>query len=322
MEKKDIWSQASLSSINQVLAPAILGASKSIDYLGRFESIITYWIFSDGTDIQDRKLIRRAILLPERRYSSSAPPGGPERRKHDMIESFRKKGWSVKGLRSETDFEFLLIDGHSLFLPSGVSGSHGGWQTMHQSLDPGDIEAAVSLIGSIWTHDQLGLGYQSFVTAEPKHSHQEIVVVSSARFQEVLQRLEVNPRRLIDLTPREFEEFTADLLEHRGFRVKLTPETRDGGRDILAHYATPAGEILYLVECKRNKNLRPVDVSVVRALYGVLEIEGANAGMIVTTSRFSKDATKLAREISFRMQLRDYNDVVSWVQEACIDLKW
>jgi restriction system protein len=55
----------------------------------------------------------------------------------------------------------------------------------------------------------------------------------------------------------------------------------------------------------------------VRQLYGVVEAEKANAGIVATTSFFSSAAKKeQEKTMKFRMSLADYFDVRRWLQNA------
>ena len=112
----------------------------------------------------------------------------------------------------------------------------------------------------------------------------------------------------------KFEELVAELLAREGMDVTLTPATRDGGRDILAVARTPIGKQLYLVECKRYAKGNPVDVSVVRSLYGAVTRDNASAGLVVTSSRFTSDAVKFMRSIQYRIGLRDSESLRDWLR--------
>src|SRR4028118_269404 len=51
---------------------------------------------------------------------------------------------------------------------------------------------------------------------------------------EIISRLAREPEDLYQMQPRYFEELVCALLVDMGLDVHLTPQTRDGGRDILA----------------------------------------------------------------------------------------
>ena len=118
---------------------------------------------------------------------------------------------------------------------------------------------------------------------------------------------------MYELSPRDFELLVADLLSDMGWRVEVTPITRDGGKDILAYLDTDIGSMLCLVEAKRFKCGRPVGVEVVRSLYGTFCDYGANSAMLVTTSSFTADAYGLSRRHKYQLALKDYVDLKAWI---------
>lgn len=130
----------------------------------------------------------------------------------------------------------------------------------------------------------------------------------------LILRLQREPKAIFDLTSRKFEEVLADLLKDMGYDVELTQATRDGGRDILAWYNTPAARILCLVEAKRYRETHTVGVELVRTLFGTLHHYEANSAMLVTTSKFSPDARAFRQQHEYQLNLRDYSDVVNWIQ--------
>jgi len=121
------------------------------------------------------------------------------------------------------------------------------------------------------------------------------------------------PELMQTLTPRQFEEFVGDLLRKLGFEVSLTPASRDGGFDLYAATNSTLGTFLYLVECKKYERPNKVGVEVVRSLYGVLESKRATAGMIVTTSLFTKDAQDFQRQLMHKVHLHDYLKIQKWL---------
>lgn len=66
------------------------------------------------------------------------------------------------------------------------------------------------------------------------------------------------------MSSRDFELFVAEIFEKRGFSVKITPKTRDGGKDIIATKADPIPYTL-IIECKHWGETHKVDVGVVRS---------------------------------------------------------
>jgi hypothetical protein len=143
----------------------------------------------------------------------------------------------------------------------------------------------------------------------------QIAIVSHEAWTTLISRLSKNPKLLHSLHPRKFEELVAELLSREGLETHLTPETRDGGRDVLAFHQTPVGRLLYLVECKRHLPTRPVGIAIVQRLYGVVAQERATAGLVVTTSRFSKEALTFAETVKHQLGLRDYENIKIWLKK-------
>jgi len=137
----------------------------------------------------------------------------------------------------------------------------------------------------------------------------DVRVISGAFLRQVAD----DPRLMFEMPPRRFEEFVVELLERHGYTVMLTPQTRDGGKDMYAAWRDDVGSFLYVVECKRHAPDRPVGVGVVRALHGVAQHERVNAVMVMTTSYFSAPAREFADDLRYQVSLKDYLDLRHWL---------
>jgi restriction endonuclease Mrr len=134
--------------------------------------------------------------------------------------------------------------------------------------------------------------------------------------RKIVEQLVKRPDDLYKLASRQFEELVCALLSDMGYEVKLTPETRDGGRDILAVAKTSIGELLTIIECKRYRAENPVSVSEIRSfLFTVRESDRASCGMFATTSYFSRDAANLAADYFYQLKLKDVQDIRTWLQQ-------
>lgn len=99
---------------------------------------------------------------------------------------------------------------------------------------------------------------------------------------------------LMDLNPYEFEQLVANLFGQMGLESKLTRSSRDGGVDCVAYDPRPVLGGKVVIQAKRYKNT--VGVSAVRDLYGTMMNEGANKGILVTTSGYGSDAFDFAKD--------------------------
>lgn len=89
---------------------------------------------------------------------------------------------------------------------------------------------------------------------------------------------------------REFEMLVGEAFRLQGYCVAETGGAGpDGGIDLVLS----KGSEKFLVQCKQWKVFK-VSVMVVRELYGVMAAKGAAGGFVVTSGRFTEDATAFA----------------------------
>lgn len=94
----------------------------------------------------------------------------------------------------------------------------------------------------------------------------------------------------------DFEHLIRELFEKEfsssGCEVNVTQASRDGGVDAVIFNPDPIHGGKIVIQAKRYTN--PVGVSAVRDLYGTVLNEGANKGILVTTSDFGPDSYTFA----------------------------
>jgi restriction system protein len=110
---------------------------------------------------------------------------------------------------------------------------------------------------------------------------------------DVLSDLESRPN-LMELNPFEFENLVSNLFQKMGLETKQTRSSKDGGVDAVAFDARPVVGGKVVIQAKRYKNT--VGVSAVRDLYGTMMNEGANKGILVTTSGYGPDAFEFSKD--------------------------
>jgi restriction system protein len=96
----------------------------------------------------------------------------------------------------------------------------------------------------------------------------------------------------------DFEHLVRELFEwefgRNGVEVKVTRASRDRGVDAIMFDPDPLRGGKYVLQAKRYT--RPVDVAAVRDLYGTVMNEGANRGILVTTSSYGPDSYDFAKD--------------------------
>ena len=94
---------------------------------------------------------------------------------------------------------------------------------------------------------------------------------------------------------REFEMLVGEGFRLQGYRVAETGGGgADGGIDLVLTKPGENGSEKYLVQCKQWRAFK-VGVDVVRELFGVMAAQGATGGFVVTSGRFTAEATRFAR---------------------------
>lgn len=99
---------------------------------------------------------------------------------------------------------------------------------------------------------------------------------------------------LMDLNPFEFETLVANLFGQMGLESKLTRSSKDGGVDCVAFDKRPVLGGKVVIQAKRYRHT--VGVSAVRDLFGTMMNEGANKGILVTTSGYGSDAFNFSKD--------------------------
>lgn len=147
----------------------------------------------------------------------------------------------------------------------------------------------------------------------PKPIVEDISTINTSLLSKIAQ----NPKLLHECSPREFEELVCEMLDKKGYKVNLTSQTKDGGKDIIIVENNLLGSFLIYVECKHYSPERPIGVNLVRELYGTISADEATAGLLITSSYFSKDAINFKNKVKHRISLMDYIQLISEIQKLC-----
>lgn len=291
-----IDSDGSVNLTNFLLSPG-----SSVDIIARSTNDFFGDNFENIVSLIDSRLQLRCILNFV-----------PNKSKHQrLIETMEERGWYFRVLNNSVTADTIIGDGE--YIVVSASTAQNRKNLVHYSDDPEYCQKVQQHFEYLWA-ESTDILFEDLLASSIPSVQQEILTLSTGLWDSMLAELRRNPKNLHELPPRKFEELVAEMLTRDGFSVTLTPETRDGGKDILAVNKTSLGNHLYLVECKRYAPERPVDISLVRALYGVVEAEKANAGVLVTTSYFTKDAINFRDTIQHRMSFKDYENLVEWIR--------
>lgn len=119
--------------------------------------------------------------------------------------------------------------------------------------------------------------------------------------------------RLSDVHWRKFEKLTAEFFHREGYQVELGPGSNDDGVDIRIWRPDQKIEDYphILVQCKRQKE--KVDKVTIKALFTDVTHEGADYGLIVTTSELSPGAKTTIVARGYPIQEVERTGLESWL---------
>lgn len=184
------------------------------------------------------------------------------------------------------------------------------------------LENCVS-IRAVASPAELGAAVKAVFLAVLSGDQPRRLVVLPRVDHRLIRRIIEHPQELQTIPDRLFEELIADLLSHDGWAVDVVVRPNAPGPDIIACSSKIVEEVplRLIVECKRYRHDKPVDIREVRNLvYWVNEEFQATLGMIATTSRFTSEAQRLVAERHrWRISLRDHNSVIEWLRKTRLE---
>lgn len=142
-------------------------------------------------------------------------------------------------------------------------------------------------------------------TIKNYHSSIDEIIEKENKHKTIAKKVE----QLYELTPREFEEWTANLFNSLGYeKITLTPQSNDKGIDVLAE----KNGMKIAVQCKKFKGL--VVSPDIQKFIGAIKYAEVDKGFLITTGTYSVEAEKMA--ISSSIEIYDKVRLVDLIEEA------
>lgn len=131
--------------------------------------------------------------------------------------------------------------------------------------------------------------------------------------QRYIDYLSNNEVALSEMHWRKFEELTAEYFHRDGYRVELGPGSNDDGVDVRVWTPGNDDNPHIIVQCKRQK--AKVEKVVVKGLHSDVEFEGADFGLIVTSSELSPGARSIATARGYRIGEVNRDSLRQWLEQ-------
>src|SRR5690606_23971965 len=120
-----------------------------------------------------------------------------------------------------------------------------------------------------------------------------------------------NPNKLLDLEWRDTERLEADVLSEFGFKVELTPSSKNVGKDIILECFNKETKKTYIVEIKHWRSGQRVGSSLVRDFINVIVNEKRDKGLYLSTFGYTNNAFESLTEIDRQLvKFGDRNKIV------------
>jgi hypothetical protein len=180
-----------------------------------------------------------------------------------------------------------------------------------------DKDQLLEIMGELYLRQQWGKPVASQLpTFEAFASAWKAAEPPSGPIDAELHMIAKDPDYVLTLKSKQFEEVTTKALRLQGFKADCVGRPNDKGIDIVAHWEHPSVDISIGVQCKRNRADRQIGSADVRLFSADLIFTKLDAGLFVTTSTFSSDARRAAKESLKRIKLLDRYQYHEWVAQT------
>ncbi|WP_415905395.1 restriction endonuclease [Neptuniibacter sp. QD48_55] len=140
--------------------------------------------------------------------------------------------------------------------------------------------------------------------------YQPSVTYGSFFDQRFIDFLSVNYKKIGVIHWRKFEELVCECFEKFGYEVELGPGSNDDGVDVRV-WSEKSEDPKYIIQCKRQKS--KIDKVTIKGLYADVLEEGADMGLLVTTSEFSPGARKTVDVRGYPVEEVNSSKIRAWL---------
>lgn len=133
---------------------------------------------------------------------------------------------------------------------------------------------------------------------ESKYVSEYLKHINALERKEYKRKIEkcrlANEKELRSMSWRDFEEYVARIFERNGYKCELTPQTNDGGKDIVAW----KNGAMYMIECKHYSEGNSIGREIIQKLLGAGDSVDCTNFFIVTTGTYNQNAIDYATDVN------------------------
>ncbi len=141
----------------------------------------------------------------------------------------------------------------------------------------------------LWTYEDLHSWFTR-IERSSREDHSTVIRAITELSKEFAAYVAENPRELDNLAWLDMERMLAAVFDGLGFRAKLTPPSKDGGKDVILECTIEGEELSYIVEIKHWRSGQRVGKSSTKNFVQVVAREQHRGGLFLSTYGYSRDA--------------------------------
>jgi HJR/Mrr/RecB family endonuclease len=115
---------------------------------------------------------------------------------------------------------------------------------------------------------------------------------------------------VLTLSPKDFEDYIAQLYQKLGYNVTQTPYTNDKGKDAILFKNNQK----FLVECKKYDKTKSIGRPMLQKFYAAMVEEESTVGFFIATCNFTSSAIEYGKK--FNIELIDIEKLTDLINEA------
>jgi restriction system protein len=133
-------------------------------------------------------------------------------------------------------------------------------------------------------------GWAARIERANSGQHSRVLAAIREFSRDLARHVAQNPRELKNLEWRDLERMMAVVLERLGFDARLTPGSKDGGKDIVLALTDGNDSRTYVIELKHWRSGHSVGGGPLKSFAEVVAREQHAAGLFIATSGLAGDA--------------------------------
>lgn len=132
---------------------------------------------------------------------------------------------------------------------------------------------------------------------EANYEESEVIQVLRSYVSKLIELIANSSKALAEIEWRDIERVIAEVFDGLGFDAKLTPASKDGGKDVILECRAKGTRKSYIVEIKHWRSGQRVGEGKIREFLQVITREKRDGGLFLSTYGFVENAVESLTQI-------------------------